>query len=151
MAILFSLSQERGTINLTTRLSKLVSKRQVIVSSASPLVATAFGQHRKFPPHARKTSGNQGRDASLRCLSRRSLAHPRRPRGSQSVREKRRDKSFQAQALLPVLENFRHAFSPGPTDCPWASEDVPCFAPCISSPTLVSRFARNAAFASLGS
>ena len=22
-----------------------------------------------------------------------------------------------------VLENFRRAFSPGPTDCPWASED----------------------------
>ena len=26
----------------------------------SPLVASAFGQHRKFPPHARKTSGTQG-------------------------------------------------------------------------------------------
>ena len=23
----------------------------------------------------------------------------------------------------PVLENFRRAFSPGPTDCPWVSED----------------------------
>ena len=33
--------------------------------------------------------------------------HPRRPRGNQSGREKWRD------------ENFRHAFSPGPTDCPW--------------------------------
>ena len=38
------------------------------MSSASPLVATVFGQHRKFPAHARKTSGSQGRDASLRCL-----------------------------------------------------------------------------------
>ena len=28
---------------------------------ASPLVASAFGQHRKFPPHARKTSGTQGK------------------------------------------------------------------------------------------
>ena len=27
---------------------------------ASPLVASAFGQHGKFPPHARKTSGTQG-------------------------------------------------------------------------------------------
>ena len=27
-------------------------------------------------------------------------------------------------ALPPVLENFRRAFSPGPTDCPWVSEDV---------------------------
>ena len=25
----------------------------------------------------------------------------------------------------PVLENFRRAISPGPTDCPWVSEDVP--------------------------
>ena len=27
-------------------------------------------------------------------------------------------------ALPPVLENFRRAFSPRPTDCPWDSEDV---------------------------
>ena len=26
--------------------------------------------------------------------------------------------------LPPILENFRRAFSPDPTDCPWASEDV---------------------------
>ena len=26
-------------------------------------------------------------------------------------------------AFPPVLENFRRAFSPGPTDCPWVSED----------------------------
>ena len=26
-------------------------------------------------------------------------------------------------ALSPVLENFRLAFSPDPTDCPWVSED----------------------------
>ena len=51
--------------------------------------------------------------------------HPRRPRGSQSGREKRRDESFQVRAaLLPVLENFRPAFSPDPTDCPWISEDA---------------------------
>ena len=70
--------------------------------------------------------------------------HPRRPRGSQSSREKRRDESiFCAQsgagirlkfwkwcgesrypgALPPLLENFRRAFSPEPTDCPWVSED----------------------------
>ena len=30
-----------------------------IFLTASPLVASAFGQHRKFPPHARKTSGTQ--------------------------------------------------------------------------------------------
>ena len=28
------------------------------------------------------------------------------------------------RSLPPVLENFRRAFSPGPTDCPWVSEDV---------------------------
>ena len=28
--------------------------------AVAPLVASAFGQHRKFPPHARKTSGTQG-------------------------------------------------------------------------------------------
>ena len=50
--------------------------------------------------------------------------HPRRPRGSQSGREKRRDESFhvRAKALSPVLENFRRAFL-DPTDCPWVSED----------------------------
>ena len=26
-------------------------------------------------------------------------------------------------ALLPEAETFRRAFSPGPTDCPWVSED----------------------------
>ena len=26
-------------------------------------------------------------------------------------------------ALLPVAETFRRAFSRGPTDCPWVSED----------------------------
>ena len=36
-------------------------------------------------------------------------------------------------ALLPVLENFRRAFSPDPTDYPWVSEDdfdvnATCFA-----------------------
>ena len=29
-------------------------------------------------------------------------------------------------ALLPVLENFRHAFFPNPTYCPWVPEDVAC-------------------------
>ena len=27
-------------------------------------------------------------------------------------------------AFPPVLETFRRAFSPGPTECPWVSEDV---------------------------
>ena len=49
------------------------------------------------------------------------ITHSRRPRGSQSGRVKRRDESFQAWA--DVLENFCRAFSPGPTDRPWVSED----------------------------
>ena len=28
-------------------------------------------------------------------------------------------------ALSPVHENFRPAFSPDPTNCPWVSEDAP--------------------------
>ena len=32
-------------------------------------------------------------------------------------------KSRYPGALPPVLENFRSAFSPDPTDCPWVSED----------------------------
>ena len=49
------------------------------------------------------------------------ITHSRRPRGSQSGRVKRRDESFQAWA--DVLENFCRAFSLGPTDRPWVSED----------------------------
>ena len=44
---------------------------------------------------------------------RRPLLHPRRPSGSQSGREKRRDE-----------RNFRRAFSLDPTYCPWVSEDA---------------------------
>ena len=34
--------------------------------SVKYFVASAFGQHRKFPPHARKTSGTQGTTGALR-------------------------------------------------------------------------------------
>ena len=50
------------------------------------------------------------------------LGHPRRPRDSQSGREKRRDESFQARAK-ETLENFCRAFSPDPTDYTWLSEN----------------------------
>ena len=33
-------------------------------------------------------------------------------------------KSWYPGAHSPVLENFRHAFSLDPTDCPWVSEDA---------------------------
>ena len=36
---------------------------------------------------------------------------------------KRSGESRYPGAFPPVLENFRRAFSPGPTDCPWVSED----------------------------
>ena len=35
-------------------------------------------------------------------------------------------------ALPPVLENFRRAFSPCPTDCPWVSEDEACANPVLN-------------------
>ena len=66
------------------------------------------------PQHLQKRKFNT---ASVRTSF--LTAHPRRPRGSQSGRVKRRDESFQ-----PVPENFCHAFSPGPTDRPWVSEDA---------------------------
>ena len=37
-------------------------------------------------------------------------------------------------ALPALLENFRRAFSPDPTDCPWVSEDGPIRAQPISYP-----------------
>ena len=36
-------------------------------------------------------------------------------------------------ALPPMLENFRRAFSPGPTDCPWVSEDATGWAESVST------------------
>ena len=54
----------------------------------------------------------------IHSFARQVFVHPRRPRGSQSGRKKRRDESFH------VLETF--AFSPDPTDCPWVSEDGVC-------------------------
>ena len=32
------------------------------ISETTAEVVSAFGQHRKFPPHARKASGTQGKD-----------------------------------------------------------------------------------------
>ena len=56
--------------------------------------------------------------------------HPRRPRGSQSGRVKRRDESFQAWRLFrPWLKTFVEH----PTDCPWVSEDERASAPMRTS------------------
>ena len=51
--------------------------------------------------------------------------HPRRPRGSQSGRVKRRDKSFQAWAELfrLWLKTFFAPFLPARLTAPWVSED----------------------------
>ena len=51
---------------IITRLETLATQAMVTRAKASRLRPTAedvwaFGQHRKFPPHARKTSGTQGR------------------------------------------------------------------------------------------
>ena len=58
--------------------------------------------------------------------------HPPRPRGSQPDREKRNVfKHF--RRAWKLTENFRRAFSPGPTDCPWVSEDASRMTICVSS------------------
>ena len=64
------------------------------------------------------------------CLQRHP-PDPRRPKGSQSGREKRREEIF------PV--NFNRAFSPDPSDCPLGSEDSSTTACPQRSPLLVSR------------
>ena len=54
-------------------------------------------------------------------------AHSRRPKGSQSGRGEKVRRKFSSageRALLPLVF-FRRTFSPGPTDCPWVSEDGP--------------------------
>ena len=45
------------------------------------------------------------------------IAHPRRPRGSQSGREKRRDKSFQAQAEKPLGTDSHRTISKRSSEC----------------------------------
>ena len=59
-------------------------------------------------------------DERLSCLAILHIrnTHPRRSRGSQSGREKRDN-----EVSKLVLENYRPAFSPIRTDCPWVSED----------------------------
>ena len=75
------------------------------------------------------------------------FGHPRAPRGSHTAvrrlgtiirsiflcpirsqhsldRLERSGESRYPGPLPPILENFRRAFSPDPTACPWASEDV---------------------------
>ena len=45
------------------------------------------------------------------------LSHPRRPRGGQSGREKRRDKSFQAQAEKPLGTDSHRTISKRSSEC----------------------------------
>ena len=44
-------------------------------------------------------------------------AHPRRPRGSQSVREKRRDESFQVRAKEPLGTDSHRTISKNSNEC----------------------------------
>ena len=53
---------------------------------------------------------------SFCCISFR-LRHPRRPRGGQSGREKRRDKSFQVQAEKPLGTDSHQTISKRSTEC----------------------------------
>ena len=49
--------------------------------------------------------------------NRNTLWHPRRPRGSQSGREKRRDESFQAQAEEPLGTDSQRTISKPSSEC----------------------------------
>ena len=46
-----------------------------------------------------------------------AVCHPRRPRGSQSSREKRRDESFQTQAEKPLGTDSHRAISKRSSEC----------------------------------
>ena len=80
------------------------------MSSASPLVATAFGQHRKFPAHARKTSGSQGRDASLPINA--PLLILGSPGAVSRAGRKGATKVFKHRLFCPYLKAFVTPFLP---------------------------------------
>ena len=52
-----------------------------------------------------------------KLLTCKRILHPRRPRGGQSGREKRRDKSFQAQAEKPLGTDSHRTISKRSSDC----------------------------------
>ena len=54
---------------------------------------------------------------SLTEVSHWAKCHPRRPRGSQSGREKRRDESFQARVEEPLLTDSHQTSSKRSTEC----------------------------------
>ena len=81
-----------------------------------------------------------------------SVTHPRRPRGSQSDREKRRDKSFQVQAKEPWVPTLTELFPKIQVDagswlgtknalyyCPQSANSSPEFFSCVSTRLLLSR------------
>ena len=54
-------------------------------------------------------------------------AHPRRPRGSQSGREKRRDESFQVQAIEPLGTDSHRTISKNSSGCRLLIGHKKCF------------------------
>ena len=56
-----------------------------------------------------------------------SQSHPRRPRGSQSVREKRRDESFQVRAKEPLGTDFHRTISKNSSRCRLLIGHKKCF------------------------
>ena len=113
------------------------------VSQTSPLIdCWTFSVKRSFVPvicipagHIRQWKRSNSESlftfyASLTCPYRKSshgikyhlwlrlvTFHPRRPRGSQSGREKRRDKSFQAQPEKPLGTDSHRTISKRSSDC----------------------------------
>ena len=70
------------------------------------IVVKALASSCKSKRHYINRSAGGGVNFLGCAINQTRVSHPRRPRGSQSGREKRREESFQAQ-----------------TDCPWVSED----------------------------
>ena len=65
--------------------------------------------------------------ARLALLSEHRSAHPRRPRGSQSSREKRRDESFQVRAEEPLGTDSHRTISKNSTGCRLLIGHKKCF------------------------
>ena len=88
----------------------------------------AFFGKRRFPSEARSASLLLVRSHFLRRFSRAlDSIHPRRPRGSQSGREKGHDESFQVRAKEPLGTDSHRAISKNSSGCRLLIGHKKCF------------------------
>ena len=66
-------------------------------------------------------------EGGLFILAKRGAIHPRRPRGSESGREKRRYKSFQVQAEKPLGTDSHRTISKRSSECWFLIGHQKCF------------------------